>query len=59
MTRTVINATLVCYHTPRDRARARLRARASKLVAPFFLTSWTLISAMATLHFFTWLEIVR
>jgi len=56
---TLINPTLVCYHTPRDRARARLKRRASALVTPFFAVSWTLISALCTLHFFTWLEIVR
>ena len=59
MTPTLINPTLISYHTPRDRARARLKRRASALVTPFFFGAWTVISALCTVHFFTWLEIVR
>jgi hypothetical protein len=57
VTPTLINPTLVCYHTPRDRARARLKRRASALVTPFFAVSWFLIGGLASLHFCVWVAL--
>jgi len=57
VTPTLINPTLISYHTPRDRARARLKRRASALVTPFFAVSWFLIGGLASLHFCSWVAL--